>query len=62
MKNSNGTLGGGDFYDYSDHLAAIKWSSFVNSRDLEIQTGVTDSTQRFVTQTPFRRSSICELL
>jgi hypothetical protein len=33
MKKSNGTLGGGDFYEYSGHLAVIKGSSFVNSRD-----------------------------
>jgi hypothetical protein len=40
MKSSNGTLGDCDFY--SGHVAVIKRSSFVNSRDKR-----SDSSQRF---------------
>jgi hypothetical protein len=63
MKNRNGTLGGSDFY--SGHVEVIKGSAFLNLRSKgqsEIQTAVRDSSERFIRQTSFRKSSMCELL
>jgi hypothetical protein len=62
-KNSNGTLGDGDLY--YGRMTVTKDSAFVTSKSSRdqsvIQTAVRDSSQKFVRQTSFRRSSICEL-
>jgi hypothetical protein len=44
MKNSNGTLGLGDFY--SGRVEVIKGSALVNSRGVEIQ--ISESSERLV--------------
>jgi hypothetical protein len=70
LKNSNGTIVGGDFY--SGHVEVIKGSGFVNSRSSRDMSEISErlardsnGSQRFfieICQTLFRWSSMCELL